>query len=85
VVRGQPTIITKEESTTLILLDGQTTVVGGISKNRDVGGSEGVPILKDIPGLGYLFKHEGKKVELQEMLIFITPRVLSEKVAERPE
>ena len=84
-VRGQPTIITKRETTTLILLDGQTTVVGGISKNIDTGGSQGVPILKDIPGLGYLFKNEAKKVELQEMLIFITPRILTEKVAERAE
>jgi type IV pilus assembly protein PilQ len=81
-VRGQPTIITKREETTLILLDGQTTVIGGISKDSDAGKEGGVPFLKDIPGLGYLFKNDAKKVRLEEMLIFITPHILKEKRAE---
>jgi type IV pilus assembly protein PilQ len=83
-VRGQPTIITKTEQTTLILLDGQTTVVGGISKDSDAEGDEGVPGLKNIPGLGYLFKGEAKRARLEEMLIFITPRILKEKNPESP-
>ena len=83
-VRGQPTIITKREKTTLILLDGQTTVVGGISKDTDADGEEGVPGLRNIPGLGYLFKGEAKRARLEEMLIFITPRILKEKRAENP-
>jgi len=83
-VLGQPTIITKREETTLILLDGQTTVVGGISKDTDAGNEEGVPALKNIPGLGYLFKNDGKRARLEEMLIFITPRILKEQTAERP-
>jgi len=81
-VLGQPTIITKKEETTLILLDGQTTVVGGISKDTDAGNEEGVPALKNIPGLGYLFKNDAKRARLEEMLIFITPRILKEQRAE---
>jgi type IV pilus assembly protein PilQ len=81
-VRGQPTIITKKEETTLILLDGQTTVVGGISKDSDAGSDGGIPGLKDVPGLGYLFKNDQQKARLEEMLIFITPRILKEKRAE---
>lgn len=83
-VLGQPTIITKREETTLILLDGQTTVVGGISKDTDAGNEDGIPSLKDIPGLGYLFKNDAKRARLEEMLIFITPRILKEQRAERP-
>ncbi len=82
-VLGQPTIITKRQETTLILLDGQTTVIGGISKDTDGGNEEGIPGLKDIPGLGYLFKNDTKRARLEEMLIFITPRILKEKRAER--
>jgi type IV pilus assembly protein PilQ len=84
-VDGNPTIITKKEETTLILLDGETTVIGGISKNTDSGDIAGVPGAKDIPGLGYLFKSVVDDIKLEEMLIFITPHILAEKVAERQE
>ena len=82
-VLGNPTIITRKEETTLIINDGQTTVIGGISKETDLGASEGVPYLKDLPWLGNLFKNDLKDARLQEMLIFITPRILKEKVADQ--
>ena len=80
-VLGNPTIITRKEETTLIINDGQTIVIGGISKETDLGASEGVPFLKDLPGLGKLFKNDLKDARLEEMLIFITPRILKENVA----
>ena len=80
-VLGNPTIITRKEETTLIINDGQTVVIGGISKETDLGASEGVPFLKDLPGLGKLFKNDLKDARLEEMLIFITPRILKENVA----
>jgi type IV pilus assembly protein PilQ len=80
-VLGNPTIITRKEETTLIINDGQTIVIGGISKETDLGASEGVPFLKDLPGLGNLFKNDLKDARLEEMLIFITARILKENVA----
>ena len=75
-VSGNPTIITKKAETNLILLDGQTTVIGGLSREKTSGSESGVPGLKDIPLLGYLFKGKSKSTEMEEVLIFITPHIL---------
>jgi type IV pilus assembly protein PilQ len=72
-----PTIISKKASTNVILFNGQTTVIGGLKKNTNRDNQAGVPWLMRIPGLGYLFKNEGKSDEMQELLIFITPRILA--------
>ena len=75
-VQGNPYIIKKQTDTTLIVKDGETIVISGLSKHSSSGGDSGVPWLKDIPGLGYLFKGESKTNKLEKVLIFITPRVL---------
>jgi len=71
-----PTIISKKAATNVILFDGQTTVIGGLKKNTNTEGEAGVPWLSKIPGLGHLFKNQSKLDEKQELLIFITPRIL---------
>ena len=82
---GNPTIITKKAETTLILLDGQTTVIGGLSKEKTTRSDAGVPGMKDIPLLGHLFKGKSKSTEMEEVLIFITPRILKPvKTSELP-
>lgn len=78
-VNGNPTIITKNAQTTVTLLDGQTTVIGGLNKEKNSGGEQGIPGVKDIPGLGWLFKSMDKRKEMEELLIFITPRILKEE------
>jgi len=78
-VQGNPTIITKKAETNIILFDGQTTVIGGLSKESTSDTESGVPLLKDIPLLGYLFKGKGKSNEMEELLIFITPHILKKK------
>lgn len=75
-VMGNPTIITKNAQTTVILMDGQTTVIGGLSKEKTSRSESGIPGLKDIPFLGFLFKGQGKTTNLEEVLIFITPYIL---------
>ena len=80
-VAGNPYIIKKQTDTTLIVNDGETVVISGLSKQRTSGGDAGVPGLKDIPGLGYLFKADSKAEKLEEVLIFITPRILKPEVA----
>jgi len=81
-VQGNPTIITKNAETNVALYDGQTTVIGGLNKEKIQDGESGVPWLKDIPGLGVLFKSTSKGHDMEELLIFITPHILKEKSAE---
>lgn len=78
-VQGNPTIITKNAETHVILYDGQTMVIGGLSKETAGDTESGVPVLKDIPLLGRLFKSTGRSRNMEEVLIFITPHILKEK------
>jgi type IV pilus assembly protein PilQ len=67
---------TKEATTELIVNDGETIVIGGIRKTKKDELESGVPGLMKIPMLGWLFKTQTKSEELQELLIFITPRIV---------
>lgn len=60
----------------MMLKDGETTVIGGIFVDRDSNSDEGVPFLKDVPFLGGLFKSDTVEKSRNELLIFITPRIL---------
>lgn len=73
---GVPTIATKKATTELLVDDGDTLVIGGITKSSEAAGDDGVPYLAKIPVLGYLFgtKRDIKKQE--ELLIFMTPRIV---------
>ena len=84
-VAGQPAIETKKASTNVLLFNGQTTVIGGLSKENSSKSEKGVPWLKDIPILGYLFKGRGNSDSLDEVLIFITPHILDEQFSEELE
>lgn len=75
-VGGQPIIKTKQAITKVMVFNGQTTVIGGLSKEQIEEGDAGVPWLKDIPIIGYLFKGESTKNAMEELLIFITPHIL---------
>jgi type IV pilus assembly protein PilQ len=81
-VLGNPTVITKSAQTNVILFDGQTTVIGGLSKETAGDNEAGIPWLKDIPILGYLFKSIGKSNQMEDVLIFITPHILEKAQAE---
>lgn len=75
-VQGNPTIITKNAETNVILADGETTVIGGLNKETGQDGETGVPGLKDIPFLGWLFKSDRTANAMEEVLIFVTPYIL---------
>ncbi|AJE02903.1 type IV pilus secretin PilQ [Geobacter pickeringii] len=75
---GSPPPINKKEATTeLLVKNGETTVIGGIYVDSDTDSDQGVPFLKDIPLLGHLFKSSTKTKNKTELLIFITPKVIS--------
>jgi len=78
-VNGNPTIITKNAETMVTLFNGQTTVIGGLNKEKHTDGEAGVPGLKNVSGLGWLFKSTNKAKDKEELLIFITPYVLKEQ------
>ncbi len=71
---------TKTISTTLMVKSGETIVIGGIIKEKENESIEGVPVLKDIPGLGWLFKAKRKQLNKTELLIFLTPNVIPSPV-----
>ena len=75
-VGGNPYIYKKQTDTTLIVKDGETIVISGLSKRRSTMSDKGIPGIKDIPILGYLFKGEDKGESMEEVLIFITPNIL---------
>jgi len=73
-------LLKKAISTTLMIKSGETVVIGGIIKESAANDESGLPVLRDIPGLGWLFKARSKTSSRSELLIFLTPTVLSSPV-----
>ena len=69
-------IATKDARTRLVVRDGGTAVIGGIYKITSNNGESRVPGLANIPIIGHLFKNKTRSEENDELLIFITPRVI---------
>ena len=75
---GTPPPINKKEATTEVqVMNGETTVIGGIYQDSDTENDTGVPFLQDIPLFGWLFKSNSKNKTKTELLIFITPKIVS--------
>ena len=72
-----PTISKREINTAVLVEDGQTVVIGGVYEFTDRSDVAKVPFLGDVPFLGNLFKKKGRLKDKAELLIFITPKVLS--------
>lgn len=78
---GEPIIREDVVNTNVVLEDGQTVVLGGVFRDTLTNGERKVPFLGDLPGVGRLFKHDNKVTEKQEMLIFITPRLVNDGIS----
>jgi type IV pilus assembly protein PilQ len=76
-----PSIDTREITTSVIVNDGQTVVLGGILETERRESEKKVPWLGDIPGFGHLFKSTNKVNNKDELLIFVTPKILREGVS----
>jgi type IV pilus assembly protein PilQ len=70
-----PRETTREAKANVLVRDGETVVIGGIMKDRGSESQTGVPYLKDIPVLGWLFKKSSWTKDLTELVVFITPRI----------
>jgi type IV pilus assembly protein PilQ len=74
-VNGIPPIDTQRAVTTVLVADGETTVIGGIYVSLEQVSQDRVPLLHRLPLLGWLFKRDVNSDESRELLIFITPRI----------
>jgi len=75
-VQGNPTLITQQATTQVLVTDGGTVVIGGVIQTSNSLAVQQVPLLGNIPWLGNLFKHQTVQSSNQELIFFITPRVV---------
>lgn len=74
-----PAIDTKQVKTQVLVENGGTVVIGGIFEQQDSTTENKVPLLGDLPGLGNLFKNRSRESRRTELLVFLTPKVVSER------
>ena len=75
-VQGNPELITQQATTQVLVTDGGTVVIGGVIQTQNSINITQVPLLGNIPGLGNLFKHVQVQTSNQELIFFITPRII---------
>jgi type IV pilus assembly protein PilQ len=75
-VLGNPTLITQQATTQVLVTDGGTVVIGGVIQTTNSVNIQQVPLLGSIPWLGNLFKRQAVSTSNQELIFFITPRIV---------
>jgi type IV pilus assembly protein PilQ len=75
-VQGNPELITQQATTQVLVTDGGTVVIGGVIQTQNSINIDQVPVLGNIPILGNLFKHTTVNTSNQELIFFITPRII---------
>lgn len=82
-VHGEPSILTKEIKTEVLAKNGQTIVLGGIYKQDKHKMVNKLPFLGNLPVVGVLFRNQSIRIKNEELLIFITPRIIPGKFSLR--
>jgi len=75
-LQGRPIITTSEADSKVLVKDGNTVVIGGFIRKKETKNVRGIPILKNIPLIGALFRETTTTYEDRELLIFITPTII---------
>src|SRR3984957_5434001 len=75
-VQGNPELITQQATTQVLVTDGGTVVIGGVIQTQNSINISQVPLLGNLPILGNLFKHVVVNTQNQELIFFITPRII---------
>jgi len=75
-IQGNPTLVTQQATTQVLVTDGGTVVIGGVIQTQNSVNVTQVPLLGNIPFLGNLFKHQTVSTSNQELIFFITPRII---------
>lgn len=88
ITNGTPTIINNQVainedsiSTNVIIEDGQTVVLGGVFRNRTNNGVDKVPFLGDLPYIGRAFRRDVRSNNKEELLIFVTPKLINDGIS----
>lgn len=76
---NSPSFKNRTATTYLIARDGQHIIIGGLIQNTKSETNSGIPLLKDIPYLGYLFGSKGSKIEKKELIFILTPHVIKSR------
>jgi type IV pilus assembly protein PilQ len=84
-VQGGLIINTSEADTRVMVEDGQTAVIGGLVRNNETEVTRGVPLLKDIPLIGMMFSSKTKTSASRELVIFVTPKIVTDMAADSGE
>ncbi|HBG28259.1 MAG: hypothetical protein A2Y10_09670 [Planctomycetes bacterium GWF2_41_51] len=80
VTSPQPVVDSRNADTTLLIKDGQTIVLGGLRKKEVSQQINKVPLLGDIPVLGWAFKFVGEETIIGELVVFITPTIVEQPI-----
>jgi type IV pilus assembly protein PilQ len=75
-VQNNPTLVTQQATTQVLVTDGGTVVIGGVIQTTNSATIQQVPLLGSIPWLGNLFKRQAVNSSNQELIFFITPRIV---------
>ena len=76
-------INTQHVKTRVMVENGGTVVLGGIYQQSETNNENKVPLLGDLPLIGYLFKTTGKETSKTELLVFITPKIVADRLSTR--
>jgi len=78
---GVPSVDTRNVRTRVLVENGETLVLGGIYEQERGKQTERIPFFGSLPGVGWMFKTESKTDRKQELLIFVTPKIIKQGMA----
>jgi type IV pilus assembly protein PilQ len=78
---GVPSILTKQIQTNVLVNNGQTIVLGGIYAQNKDNSINRIPFLGELPVVGNLFRNKAVSLHNEELLIFITPRIITNSLS----
>lgn len=81
VVLGNPGISSSKVETEVLVDNGGTLVIGGVTTDDSTVSEDRIPVLGDLPYVGFLFKHKNTTQERKELLVFITPKIVDERLS----
>lgn len=83
-LEGQPVINEQSATTNVVVSNGETVVIAGLTSNETRKVESGIPFLKDIPLIGNLFKRSEKNVDKKDLIIFVTPHIIQDGTGAAP-
>lgn len=78
---GVPIVNEQSAQTNVVVNDGETVVIAGLTSNEEHESEGGIPFLKDIPVVGYLFKKSRKTKDKKDLIIFVTPHIIKREIS----